>query len=176
MPALNFFRLYQNQKSNLLRLLEEKGIKHLQSRKVTYGKEEYTLSLYFSVVPKKSYVKWIKHLQEIFEIPDKAVDNYCAVMLIESPRLLYAVSFGVAHFFVSRFADMDFGVNIAARILSSYKIKNSREFGGKTTKSILTYDQIPELAFDGGESVNYIRGAPAEKEKWGNNVSCGQSV
>lgn len=61
MPALNFFRLYQNQKSNLLKLLEEKGIRHLQLTKTTYGGDEFSLSLYFSVSPKKSYVKWIKH-------------------------------------------------------------------------------------------------------------------
>jgi len=176
MPALNFFRLYPKQKENLIQFVVKRGLAHLESKIIHHLGMTFTLSLYFSSSPKKSYVKWIKHLQEVFKVPDKKIDNYSAVMLISSRNLLYAVSYGVAHFFISRFADIDFGVNIASRILSSYTIKNSRSFGGRTTKTISTYNNIPELVFDGGESVSYIKGRPTDSKKWGRSVSCGQSV
>ena len=176
MPALNFFRIFPEQKNNLLTLLQQKGLECIDSKSFTENKVRYKLSLYFSSKPKKSFVKWITQLQVVFKIPDKKVNNFSAVMLIESMQLLYAVSYGIAHFFISRYADNDFGVNIASRIIKKYKMKSSKEFGGKTTKSILTYNQIDELAFDGGESVNYIKCIPFDENKWGKNISCGQSV
>lgn len=176
MPALNFFRFFPKQKDNLVNYLEKRGLKHIETKSIEYQGGSVNLSLYFSSSPKKSYVKWIKHLQQVFKIPDKQIDNYSAVIVISAKDLLYAVSYGIAHFYISRFADSDFGVNIAARILSSYRMKNSRSFGGRTTKTISTYDNIPELVFEGGESVSYIRGKPVDVSKWGKTVSCGQSV
>lgn len=176
MPALNIFRLFPKQKTLLLKYLDQRGLKHIQTKHVTEGGTKFILSLYFSKKPKKSYVKWIKHLREIFEIEDQKIDNYSAVMLIESGEILYGVSYGTAHFLVVRFADLDFGIDIGARILSKYTIKNARSFGGKTTKSIITYDHITELVFEGAESVNYIKGNPFDPKVWGKSVSCGQSV
>lgn len=175
-PALNIFRLFPKQKTLLLKYLDQRGLKHIQTKQLTEQGAKFALSLYFSTRPKKSYVKWIKHLKELFDIEDQKIDNYSAVVLVESTDLLYAVSYGTAHFSLARYADLDFGVDIGSRILSKYTIKNARSFGGKTTKTIITYDHITELAFDGGESVNYIKGNPFEPTKWGKSVSCGQSV
>jgi hypothetical protein len=110
MPALNFFRLFPKQKSNLVSFLEKRGLEHLGSKTIKSQGKTFSLSLYFSSSPKKSYVKWIKNLQEIFKVPDRKIDNYSAVMLIGGKDLLYAVSYGIAHFYISRFADSDFGV------------------------------------------------------------------
>ena len=98
MPALNFFRLFPKQKDQMIKLIESRGLVHLQSQSAQHRGRAYALSLYFSSSPKKSYVKWIKHLQEVFKVPDKKIDNYSAVMLISSKDFLYAVSYGIAHF------------------------------------------------------------------------------
>jgi uncharacterized protein (TIGR04141 family) len=176
MPALNFFRLYPRQKDRLLEFLAKKGLSHIETKALKNLGRSFEISLYFSSVPKKSFVKWIGQLQEVFDIPDKKIDNYSAVMLISSRDLLYALSYGMAHFYLAPFADLDFGIDIASRLLSTYSIKNSRSFGGKTTKTILTYDNITELVFDGGESVSYVKGRPTNPERWGKTISCGQSV
>ena len=86
MPALNIFRLFPKQKTLLLKYLDQRGLKHIQTKHLTEGGTKFILSLYFSKRPKKSYVKWIKHLREIFEIDDQKIDNYSAVMLMDLVR------------------------------------------------------------------------------------------
>lgn len=176
MPALNIFRLFPNQKTALIAQLQKSGLSLIGTAQANAGRIAYDLNLYFSTSPKRSFVKWIENLREVFDVPEKRILNYSAVMTIESKSLFYAISYGTAHFHIARHADLDFGINVASRMLAKYIIKTSRSFGGKTTKSIITYDMISELPFDGGESVNYIKGIPASTADWGKSVSCGHSV
>lgn len=160
----------------MISLLIEKQIIFIKDFSQTYNKKNYNYSLYFSKKPLKSEVKWIKEVRKLFKIRNVKRNNYAAVIIIETTDVLYAVSYGIAHFFLSKYCDFDFGIDIASRIISEYKVKNSREFGGVTQKSILTYNRASEIFFEGGEAVNYIRGVPFDKKKWGKNISCGHSL
>jgi hypothetical protein len=112
----------------------------------------------------------------VFTVPSHDIESFSAVVIVTVPGLAYAISFGSAHFYVTRFSDFEFGINIASRILSSFKIKNSREFSGYRTKSIETYQEAKDLVYEAGEAVNFIKGIPVDKDLWGKTVSCGQSV
>lgn len=176
MPGLNFFKIYPQQKTHLSFLLESKGVKLVDTKVETDAGIEFTYDLYFTETAIERRVKWIKDLQTRFSLADFKSVSYSAVVIVSYEKSVYAISFGASHFFVSKYADFEFGISIASRLLSNYKTKNSREFGGTKTKSIETYSSIGDISFDAGESVNYIKGTPVDVKRWGRNVSCGQSV
>ncbi|MFO0590322.1 MAG: DUF6119 family protein [Polyangiaceae bacterium] len=176
MPGFNFFRLFAQQKQNLVSHLKSKGVTLTGHKDVDDDGTRFRYELYFSQKPPKKPVKWVKELQREFSMPDFHTENYSAVVLISFRDQVYALTFGSSHLFVSKYADLDFGIDIAARILKKYSAKNSREFGGVKVKSIETYLTTDEISFEAGEAVNYIKGVPINGLQWGNNVSCGQSV
>lgn len=170
--------MYPKQRSNLVALLEKRGFEFVETVPKSYEGLTFELSLYFTRQPQARPVKWIKQLQSVFNLTEASHDNYAAAVLVSwnGGEQLYAASYGIAHFYLSRFADLDFGIEIASRLLATCSVKNSREFGGVRTKSIQTFRAVDDLAFEPGESVNYIKGAPSEPKQWGKSVSCGQSV
>ncbi|AUX45905.1 uncharacterized protein SOCE26_074050 [Sorangium cellulosum] len=176
MPCFNVFRIYSQQKPQLCSLLRARGLVPTDTKTVTENGTTYLYELYFTTNPTKRPVKWVNELQKHFSLGTFDVESYSAVLLISFLNSTYAVSFGSSHFIVSKFADLDFGIEIASRLLSTYKTKNSREFGRVRTKSIETYQSADELSFEPGEAVNYIKGAPVDVREWGKNLSCGQSV
>ncbi len=176
MPAFNFFRLYPHLKDDLIRHLTVKGFVLVDAKTEQDNGVSFLYELFFTQPPKNMPVKWIKELQKQFALDDHEVDVYSAVVLVSFESKLYAISYGASHFYVSRYSDFEFGINIASRLVSAYKTKNSREFGGIKTKSIETYLSPDELAFEAGEAVNYIKGTPVNTSVWGKTISCGQSV
>lgn len=176
MPAFNFFKIYTQQHAHLSTLLISKGLALVDNHNVVDNGTTFHYELYFTEAPAKRPVKWIKELKKQFTVGDFRTESYSAAVLISFRSHVYAISFGASHFLVSRFADLEFGINIASRLLKSYKSKNSREFGGTRVKSIETFLTTDDVSFEAGEAVNYIKGVPHNTTKWGNNFSCGQSV
>lgn len=176
MPALNIFKVFCNQRQHLVDLLVDHGMEHVDTVEISESGVDFTLELYFTTQPIRNPVKWIRQLKNLFAIEDAFHVSFAAAMLVRWNNLLYVVSYGTAHFFVSRFAEINFGIEIASRVVSNYKIKNSREFGGVRTKSIETYQPTNEIVFSAGEAVTYIKGVPRDRDTWGKTVSCGQSV
>lgn len=176
MSELNIFRLYPNQKANLLNFMAKKGITKTDTINITYQGTNYSLDLYYSKMPQPAKVKWVKELQKHFKLPNALQNPYSGTVLIEINNNSYAVSYGNCHFYISRYCDYEFSIDFAERIIKEFKLKNSREFGGQTRKSVLTYNNAKELSYDGGESVNFIRGIPIDTAIWGKNISCGQSI
>lgn len=176
MPAFNFFRVFPHEQKSLTSHLMSKGVALIDQKDVNDNGTAFHYELYFTQTPPKKPIRWLKDLQQQFTIQDFQTENYSAVVLITFLGHAYALTFGPSHLLVSKYADLEFGIDIAARILSKYKLKNSREFGGVKVKSIETYLMTDELPFDAGEAVSYIKGVPVSTSEWGSNVSCGQSV
>jgi len=176
MPGFNFFRVFKQQKEHLVSHMKSKGMALMGHKDVEDGGAAFRYELYFTQNPSKKPIKWLKELKRQFNLTDLHTESYSAVVLITFQGHVYALTFGSSHLLVSKYADLDFGINIASRILKKYKAKNSREFGGVKVKSIETYLTTEELPFEAGEAVNYIKGVPISVSTWGNNVSCGQSI
>jgi uncharacterized protein (TIGR04141 family) len=174
--GFNFFKIYNTQKGNLAKLLTSKGMPLFEKKTVVEGGNSYEYELYYSAAPRSRPVKWVKELQKKFPVPDANLESYSAAIIISFKSNVYAISFGSAHFYISIYSDFEFGISIASKILDTFKIKNSREFSGIKTKSIETYLEAKDLFYDAGEAVNFIKGIPENKDLWGKNVSCGQSV
>lgn len=176
MPGLNFFKIYSQQKANLSSLLEAKGMDLVDTKAVTDNSVEFIYQLYFTQKPIRRDIKWIKDLKKHFNVEECKTESYSAVVLVSYADRVYAISFGSSHFLVSQYADFEFGIEIASRLLVSYKAKNSRAFCSSKTKSIETYSSVDAIEFEAGESVGYIKGSPSNTKQWGRNISCGQSV
>lgn len=128
MPGLNFFKIYSQQKANLSSLLESKGMGLVDTKSVTENSIEFTYQLYFTQKPIRRDIKWLKDLQKHFKVAECKTESYSAVVLVCYANSVYAISFGASHFLVSQYADFEFGIAIASRLLVSYKAKNSTAF------------------------------------------------
>lgn len=176
MPALNIFKLFPTQIENLQNSLVENRLEFIQQIEKEHDEVDFSLKLYFNQNAPSIPIKWISDLAQAFKIESKKSPHYSAAVIITFKDQAFAVSFGSAHIYISKFADLDFGIDIACRLLSSFKIKSSREVASSRIKSIDTYKLMSELPFEAGEAVEYIRGIPLDIAVWGRNISCGHSV
>lgn len=176
MPALNIFKVFPAQIENLGNYLQENGLEFIQQTERDFEGKWFVLKLYFNRDARAAPIKWISDLAKNFDVGERSVPHYAAAVLIAFEGEVLAISFGFAHVYISRFADLDFGIDVACRLLSSFKIKSSREIAGNRLRSIDTYRLMAELPFEPGEAVDYIRGVPEDVVAWGRNVSCGHSV
>lgn len=87
----------------------------LTNSKVISG---YTFSFYFSKKDPESPVKWMELYKDFLPGENERFNRvYFAVLIIESKRTSsYVASLGTAHFYVSKYADSDFGLDLAERI------------------------------------------------------------
>lgn len=176
MAALNIFKIYIAQLDNLVKSLTDNDLAFVQEIERTYEDKLFKLRLFFTHNTHPTPIKWTVDLAKNFQIEEKRTHHYAAVVIVTFDDQAFALSYGSAHFYISKFSDLDFGIDIASRLLSSFKIKSSQEFAGSRLRSIDTYKIISDLSYEAGEAVDYIRGIPTDTTMWGRNISCGQSV
>nr|WP_315446892.1 DUF6119 family protein [uncultured Pseudomonas sp.] len=176
MAALNIFKIYTAQLDNLVESLTENHLAFIQEIEREHEEKRFNLKLFFTQSAYPTPIKWTVDLAKNFQIEEKSIPHYAAVVIVTFDDQTFALSYGSAHFYISKFADLDFGMDIAGRLLSSFKIKSSQEFAGSRLRSIDTYKIISDLAYEAGEAVDYIRGIPVDITMWGRNISCGHSV
>ncbi|WP_018925167.1 DUF6119 family protein [Pseudomonas umsongensis] len=176
MPALNIFKIYNTQLNNLEESLTENNLTLVQEVEREHEDKRFSLKLFFTQNPYPTSIKWIADLAKTFRIEEKNAHHYAAAVIVIFDDQVFVLSYGAAHFYISKFADLDFGMDVAARLLSSFKIKSSQELAGSRLRSIDTYKIISDLAYEAGEAVDYIRGIPIDIGMWGRNISCGHSV
>ncbi|MDE1463472.1 DUF6119 family protein [Spartinivicinus poritis] len=104
--------------------------------------------------------------------------SYFGCLVISKKYSIYAISLGKTHFYLNNFCDIDFGLNLAERILdyNELKIKQSRFLNSNKKKSITSFGSGSEFIYDAGESMHFIKGETVNKEIWGSPVSFGHSI
>ena len=161
--------------SSLLEKLEAVGLSRSGQKTI----DNFNLSLYLSQEPEAIDIWWTDLYQDYLGTNEKPKNKaYFAVFLISNSSLLYAVSMGKSHFYLKDFCDGDFGINLAERIADQkhLKLKNSKLFGGKKSKTIISYQENSEFEYDSGESIHYVKARPTDIEQWGEVASFGNSV
>ncbi|MGF6399558.1 uncharacterized protein (TIGR04141 family) [Pseudomonas frederiksbergensis] len=176
MPALNIFKMYTAQLDNLVELLTANRLTFVQEIEREHEEKHFNLKLFFTQSAYPTPIKWTADLAKSFQIEEKSTPHYAAAVIVTFDDQAFVLSYGAAHFYISKFSDLDFGMDIASRLLSSFKIKSSQELTGSRLRSIDTYKIISDLAYEAGEAVDYIRGIPLDITMWGRNISCGHSV
>ncbi|MZP28711.1 hypothetical protein GTO91_03125 [Heliobacterium undosum] len=177
MPKYNIYRINKSSLGDLLKKFEDVKLIKVSSKQV----DEFTMDFYLSEDPGKKIVWWgtiYKSFLTKEKINQLTNLSYYACLLIYNNDTCYAVSLGKTHFYLRDYCDLDFGIDLAERILRNDNIstKNSRLFGSKKTKTLNSYQDATEIEFESGEAIFFLRGKTIDESQWGKNISCGHSV
>lgn len=175
MAKFNIYKMDKVKESNLLEKLQAVGLSRSGQKTV----DGFTLSLYLSQEPQAIDIWWTDLYADYLGTTEKPKNKaYFAVFLISNSSLLYVISMGKSHFYLKDFCDSDFGINLAERIADNkhFKLKNSKLFGGKKSKSIISYQENSEFEYDSGESIHYLKAKTTDIERWGEVASFGNSA
>lgn len=176
MPKYNLYKINPHQKTRLIQTLEDKGLENIHSEVI----DGFQMDFFFSSQPDEVDIWWTEVYGNFFlkreDIPTNQI--YFATLILSQGRVCYAVSLGKAHFYLKRFCDTDFGLNLAERIIdsNSLKVKNSKFFKSKKNKTITSYGKGTEMDYGSGESMHYLKTGTIDSNKWGKTVSFGNSV
>jgi len=175
MAKFNLYKINIDQKENLVKKIESVGLKKIGNKTI----DGFILDFYFSNEPEPIPIWWTEVYNDFFGELEKPQNKiYFATLLVYNSQIVYAVSLGKSHFYLTHFCDSDFGLNLAERIAddANPKIKNSKFYKSRKNKIITTYQKGSGIDFDSGESIHYLRAKTIDKGTWGETASFGQSV
>lgn len=175
MPKYNLYRINQDQKQNLLTKLKLVDLEQISEKQI----DDFNFKFYFSKKPDEIDIWWVNIFDEFLaglQQPKNLM--YFGVLLISNDAFCYAVSLGKSHFYLRQFCDTDFGLDLAARIIdeNNLKIKNTKLYKSRKSKTITAYQRGSEISFDSGESMHYLKAKTINSSKWGETASFGSSV
>lgn len=175
MAKYNIYKIDKTKETALIEKMKNVGLSQ-SGQKIVNG---FTLSFYLSQKPEAIDIWWTELYAEYLGTDEKPKNKaYFAIFLISNTSLLYAVSMGKSHFYLKDFCDTDLGINLAERIADNnhLKLKNSKLFGGKKSKTIVSYQENSEFEYDSGESIQYVKAKTVDTKTWGEVASFGNSV
>lgn len=169
----NTYNIYSVKHAKLDELLEKISGVGLKAQK-TIKSEKYSMAFFFSENIAGNEVWWWKTYREFFNDDVKEPKNKFNFALLlctntEKPETIYAVSLGKSHFFLSKFIEADFGINLAVRMADENTIllKKSRYFAGSKRQEIASYQDFLKDNYEPGESVDHLKLKATDKETWG---------
>jgi len=155
-------------------LIEQKTILH----------KTYQLKFYFSDKLKGNEVWWWDVFSDFFKDGIEKPHNIFYFGLLigfkeKDPENCYLISLGKSHFYLSKFIETDFGLNVAMRIANDENIllKKSRFFCGGKSQEASSYSQFVQGSYFPGESIEHLKTKAKETDKWGaNNITFSDSI
>ncbi len=174
MAKYNIYKINKAKESQLLVKLHLAGLVSVGSKQLG----NYRLSFHLSINPEQIDIWWVDLYKEYIKENVPKNTAHFAVFVISNDELCYVVSMGKSHFYLRDFCDADFGINLAERIAdpNHTSLKNSKLFGGRKSRTIVSYQANSELEYDSSESINYIKANTINESKWGTEASFGSSV
>ncbi|HEY9804691.1 MAG TPA: DUF6119 family protein [Leptolyngbyaceae cyanobacterium] len=175
MPKYNIYRINQDKKQNLINKLTLVDLEEISEKQV----DDFNFQFFFSKKPDEIHIWWANIFEEFLEGLEQPKNlMYFGVLLISNDDLCYAVSLGKSHFYLRQFCDPDFGLNLAERIIDekNLKLKNTKYYKSRKSKTITAYQLGSEISFDSGESMHYLKAKTINPSKWGETASFGSSV
>lgn len=169
----NTYNIYRVKHSKLEELIEKISGVGLKEQK-TIPSNNYSLKFFFSENIIGNEVWWWTTYREFFNDGVKEPRNKFNFALLlctntDSPETIFAVSLGKSHFFLSKFIEPDFGINLAVRMADENTIllKKSRYFAGSKRQEIASYKDFVKDNYEPGESVDHLKLKAADKDTWG---------
>jgi uncharacterized protein (TIGR04141 family) len=175
MSKYNVYRIKKDAQESLVEKLNSVGLELVKEIEI----DNFLLRFFFSREPDEIDIWWAETYGEFlddFEPPKNKV--YFGALLLSSENQSYAISLGKSHFYLRQFCDSDFGLNLAERIVDqdNLKIKNSKFYKSRKSKTITTYHDGTEIDYDSGESMHFLKAKTINENAWGKTVSFGNSV
>lgn len=175
MAKFNLYKIDYNQLDELVEKLQSVGLTKMGDKKI----DGYSLDFYFSDEPDDVDIWWTglytAFLKDVEEPKNKI---YFATLLVYDSSISYAVSLGKSHFYLKNYCDLNFGLNLAERVVddTNPRIKNSKFYKSRKNKIITTYQEGSSIDFESGESTHYLKAGTIDKDAWGKTASFGHSA
>ncbi len=174
----NIFRIPTEKIDSLINEFLTKGMT-LTTAKVISG---YSFRFYFSSKDPDSPVKWMELYKDFLQDEKERFNRvYFASLIIETKlENSYAISLGNAHFYIAKYADPDFGLDLAERIATKeIKEKYTKYFFNNKNQSVIKFRDENDIEdSESGEYFQHIKSAtvPTARWSWGKTASFGSSV
>jgi len=134
----------------------------------------YKVNTYFTG-PDDTEIWWLEQYTEFFgEHKSKKNQIYSGALIAVNKineKIAYVIPLGKTHFYIQDYIEYNFGLELAERIADDRqtKMKSLKNFGGKTSKALVSYVSGSDLLFSSGESAEYLKLKAKVSDLWGNS-------
>lgn len=179
----NTYNIYKIKPEKLGQLLAKLAAVGLTEQK-TLPAGDYSMTFYYSENIRGNDVWWWEVYREFFNDAVREPKNvfHFALLLCRkngAPENIYAASLGKSHFYLSRFIQQDFGIQLAVRMADENTIllKKSRYFAGTKRQDVSSYQSFQLGTYEPGESVDHLKLKASNKNIWGDrNIIFADSI
>ncbi|WP_230405643.1 DUF6119 family protein [Plesiomonas shigelloides] len=179
----NTYNIYKVRSNKINELLDKISSVGLVEQK-TINTAQYKMRFFFSEKISGNDIWWWNTYRQFFHDHVEKPQNKFFFGLLLCTRIndeneIFAVSLGKSHFYLSKFIEFDFGINLAIRMADEDTIllKKSRYFSGAKKQDISSYENFIKDSYDPGESVEHLKVKASNKEMWGDkNIIFADSI
>lgn len=164
-----------DKKEQLIQKLESVDLVKINSKLIN----GWVLDFYFSTSPDEVNIWWTNVYSDFFIGYDKPKNQvYFGLLLISKDQICYAVSLGKSHFYLKNFSDINFGLNLAERIVDddNLRTKNAKFYNSTKVKVISMYQDGSGMDINSGESIHYLKAKTIDSSIWGKFANFGHSA
>ncbi|MFQ2243483.1 DUF6119 family protein [Aeromonas enteropelogenes] len=177
----NIYRICNENLKKLEQNLDKTGLK----KQKTKSFKNFISTFYFSEEQDGNDVWWINYYKSFLNDPKITPKNlFHYGLLISKPKskrkkFSYLVSLGKSHFYLGKYIERDFGINLAIRMANeeSTLLKKSTYFASIKTGEMSSYNKFIKDNYDPGESVDHLKAKAQNIDEWGDrNIIFSDSV
>lgn len=177
----NIYRISNENLEKLEQNLDKTGLK----KQKTKSFKNFISTFYFSEEQDGNDVWWINSYKSFLNDPQITPKNlFHYGLLISKPKsnnkgFSYLVSLGKSHFYLGKYIERDFGINLAIRMANeeSTLLKKSTYFASIKTGEMSSYNKFIKDNYDPGESVDHLKAKARDIDEWGErNIIFSDSV
>lgn len=140
---------------------------------------EYDLnvSFYYKMTSNDTFVDWAIYWNELFNYQtqfDKTIDSAFGAIVISLDEKVYVIALGRAFSYISKLANMDFGLDLAEMCLTeeSINVKSAKFFKKSKNKSLTQYRKASYVSSEIGESDDFVIGDLLLETKYSSFLVC----
>lgn len=180
---INTYNIYKLKFTEITGLLEKiQSVGLVQQKTQIY--DNYEMTFYFSEKVEGNDIWWHQTYKEFLISQDNSPKNIFHFGLLicedeDNPEEIYAVSLGKSHFYLAKFIEPNFGINLAVRMGDEKTtiLKKSRYFTGTKRHEVSSYENFNINSYESGESVEHLKIKASNCEIWGDkNIIFADSV
>lgn len=176
----NIYRMHKAELNKLKLSLKDNGLVEQK----TISNNKFKSTFYFSENNIGNEVWWWEIYKDFIKDKEKNPRNiFHYGLLISEPKnkngYVYLVSLGKSHFYLSKYIDKEFGINLAIRMAdeSTVLLKKSSYLSSTKKSDISSYEKFIVDSYEAGESVDHLKLKAKNKEIWGDrNIIFSDSV
>lgn len=158
--------------------LNEEEYVEIKSRK--FSDQNINLILFIEEKPSK-LPDWLDELAVLFKVErfsDEELTKYNGIVVVETSKNIYMVSFGHAFWTIEKYADLDFGMDFAERGIKEDNItlKGISFIQRNKMRGLINYKKGLNEFPQASESYFTLSGIPTFEKEYGKSVDCGVGV